>query len=476
MYAMTASAKSTPTLSDSALQQLTAAIRGGVIQPNDPAYDEARQVYNGMIDKHPALIVRCTDAGDVITAVNFARENGLLLAIRSGGHNGPGFGTCDGGLVIDLSLMKGIRVDPDARTARVAGGCTWGEVDHATHAFGLATPSGIVSTTGVAGLTLGGGIGHLTRKCGLSIDNLLEVDVVLADGRFVTANANQHADLFWAIRGGGGNFGVVTSFVFRLHDIDTVYGGPMLWPLERSTEVMRWYRAFISQAPDEINGFFAFLTVPSVAPFPEHLHGHKMCGIVWCYTGPLDQAEAVFAPIRQQFGPPALDWVGSIPQPSLQSMFDGLYLKGDQWYWKADFVNELPDEAIARHIEFAATMPTPQSTMHLYPIDGAAARVSSDATAWSYRNAKWGMVMVGVSPNPADNERMIAWTRRYWEAVHPYSAGGAYVNMMMDAMDEGQDRVRASYGANYKRLAALKAQYDPTNLFRVNQNILPNGG
>jgi hypothetical protein len=329
MYAMTASAKSTPTLSDSALQQLTAAIRGGVIQPNDPAYDEARQVYNGMIDKHPALIVRCTDAGDVITAVNFARENGLLLAIRSGGHNGPGFGTCDGGLVIDLSLMKGIRVDPDARTARVAGGCTWGEVDHATHAFGLATPSGIVSTTGVAGLTLGGGIGHLTRKCGLSIDNLLEVDVVLADGRFVTANANQHADLFWAIRGGGGNFGVVTSFVFRLHDIDTVYGGPMLWPLERSTEVMRWYRAFISQAPDEINGFFAFLTVPSVAPFPEHLHGHKMCGIVWCYTGPLDQAEAVFAPIRQQFGPPALDWVGSIPQPSLQSMFDGLYLKGD---------------------------------------------------------------------------------------------------------------------------------------------------
>jgi FAD/FMN-containing dehydrogenase len=465
-----------PTLSDPALQQFTAAIRGGVIHPNDPTYDEVRQVYNGMIDKRPALIARCTDAGDVITAVTFARENGLLLAVRGGGHNGPGLGTCDGGLMIDLSLMKGVRVDPDARTVRVAGGCLWGDVDHATHAFGLATPSGIISTTGVGGLTLGGGLGHLTRKCGLTIDNLLEADVVLSDGRFVTASASQHEDLFWAIRGGGGNFGVVTSFVFTLHDIDTVYGGPMLWPLEQSTEVMRWYRNYITQAPDEINGFFAFLTVPAGAPFPEHLHGHKMCGVVWCYTGPMDQAEAVFAPIRQQFGPPALDWVGPIPQPSLQSMFDVLYQKGDQWYWKADFVNELPDEAIARHIEFAATMPTPQSTMHLYPIDGAAGRVSQDATAWNYRNAKWGMVMVGVSPDPADKERLIAWTRGYWEAVHPYSAGGAYVNMMMDATDEGQDRVRAAYGANYERLAAVKARYDPRNLFRVNQNIVPSGG
>jgi FAD/FMN-containing dehydrogenase len=457
------------------IEQLTALIRGGVVRPGDPAYDDACTVYNAMIHKRPALIARCADAGDVINAVNFARDHGMLLAVRGGGHNGPGLGTCDDGLVIDLSPMKGIRVDPVARTARVGGGCTWGEVDHATHAFGLATPSGIISTTGVGGLTLGGGIGHLTRKCGLAIDNLLEADVVLADGRFVTASAQENADLFWAIRGGGGNFGVVTSFLFKLHPIDTVYAGPMFWPLEKSAEIMRWYREFITNAPDEINGFFAFHTVLPSAPFPEHLHNQKIAAIVWCYTGPLDQAEAVFAPIRERFGPPVLDWVGPIPHPALQSMFDGLYPPGFQWYWKADFVNELSDEAIERHVEFGATLPTIFSTMHLYPIDGAAGRVPQDATAWNYRNAKWGQVMVGVSPDPADNERMIAWTREYWAALHPYSAGGAYVNMMMDASDEGQDRVRASYGDNYDRLAAIKAKYDPGNLFRVNQNIKPAG-
>ena len=462
-----------PSLTDAAIQQFIASIRGGVIRPEDSNYDEARAVYNAMIDRRPALIARCEDAGDVITAVNFARENGLLLAVRGGGHNGPGLGTCDDGLVIDLSPMKGVRVDPVGRTARVAGGSTWGEVDHATHAFGLATPSGIISTTGVGGLTLGGGIGHLSRKAGLAIDNLLEADMVLADGRFVTVSSTENADLFWAIRGGGGNFGVVTSFVFRLHPIDTVYAGPMFWPLEQSADVMRWYREFITQAPDDINGFFAFLTVPPGEPFPEHLQGQKMCGIVWTYTGPLDQAESTFAPIRQQFGPPALDWVGPIPHPALQSMFDALYPPGHQWYWKADFVNELSDESIARHVEFGATLPTPQSTMHLYPIDGAAGRIPQDATAWNYRDAKWGQVMVGVSPDPADNPATISWTRAYWEAVHPYSAGGAYVNMMMDYSDEGQDRVRASYGANYDRLAAIKAKYDPTNLFRVNQNIAP---
>ena len=465
---------STPTAA--AIEQFAATIRGGVVRPGDPGYDAARAVYNAMIDKRPGLIARCTDAGDVIAAVGFARDHGLLLAVRGGGHNGAGLGSCDGGLMIDLSPMKGVRIDPVARTARVGGGCTWSEVDHATHAFGLATPSGIIATTGVGGLTLGGGLGHLTRKCGLAIDNLLEADVVLADGRFVTASADDHSDLFWAIRGGGGNFGVVTSFVFNLHPIDTVYGGPMLWPLERSAEVLRWYREFITQAPDDLNGFFAFMTVPAGAPFPEHLHGQKVFGVVWCYTGPLDGAEAVFAPIRERFGPPILDWVGPLPYPALQGMFDGLYPPGHQWYWKADFVTEIPDEAIARHVEFAATMPTPQATMHLYPIDGAAGRVPRDATAWNYRDAKWGMVMVGVSPDPADNAAMIAWTRAYWAAVHPYSAGGAYVNMMMDPTDEGQDRVRASYGANYDRLAAIKATYDPHNLFRVNQNIVPNGG
>ncbi len=465
----------TATIEAPTIDQLRTEFRGELIRPGDPGYDGARAVFNAMIDKRPALIARCTDAGDVIAAVGFAREHGLLLAVRGGGHNGPGLGTCDGGLVVDLAPMTGVRVDPQARTARVGGGCTWADVDHATHAFGLATPSGIISTTGVGGLTLGGGLGHLTRKCGLTIDNLLEADVVLADGQFVTASENEHPDLFWALRGGGGNFGVVTSFVFRLHPIDTVYAGPMFWPLERATDVMRWYREFITHAPDELNGFFAFLTVPPAAPFPEHLQGQKVCGIVWCYTGPLDHAEATFAPIRQQFGPPILDWVGPIPHPALQSMFDGLYAPGDQWYWKADFVNELTDEAIERHVEFGATLPTWKSTMHLYPIDGAAGRVAPDATAWNYRNAKWGEVIVGVSPDPADNPAMIAWTRAYWEATHPYSAGGAYVNMMMDAADEGEDRVRAAYGANYDRLTRIKATYDPTNLFRVNQNIVPAG-
>jgi FAD/FMN-containing dehydrogenase len=464
----TTTVASAPTLDETAIQGLAATMRGNLIQRGDPSYDEARKIYNAMIDKHPALIAQCSNVADVIAAVNFARDNDIIVAIRGGGHNGPGLGTVDDGLVIDLSPMNGVRIDPEARTARVEGGAQLGELHHATHAFGLATPSGIISTTGVGGITLGGGIGHLTRQLGLSIDNLLEADVVLADGSFVTANEKEDADLFWALRGGGGNFGVVTSFLFKLHPISTVYGGPMLWPLERSAEVLRWYRDFIVQAPDALNGFFAFITVASTAPFPEELWNQKMCGVVWCYTG--DTPEEVFAPIRAQFGPPALDWVGPIPRPALETMFDGLYPPGDQWYWKADFVTEIPDEAVDIHVQYAEQLPTWKSTMHLYPIDGVAGRVPKDATAWNYRDAKWGMVMVGVSPDPDDNERMIDWTRNYWSALHPYSAGGAYVNMMME---EGQDRVRAAYGDHYDRLAQIKGTYDPNNLFRVNQNITP---
>jgi FAD/FMN-containing dehydrogenase len=454
----------------SALTDLRSQVRGGIVCPGDDEYDLARAVYNAMIDRHPAFIVRCADVADVIGAVNFARDQGLTVAIRGGGHNGGGLGTCDAGMVIDLSPMKGTRIDPVARTARVAGGCTWGEVDHATHAFGLATPSGIISTTGVGGLTLGGGLGHLTRACGLAIDNLLAVDLVLADGRFITADAEQHPDLFWAVRGGGGNFGVVTSFLFRLHPISTVYGGPMLWNLDKAEELLRWYRDFIVSAPDEINGFFAFLTVPPGAPFPEHLHAKKMCGVVWCYTGPLEQAAAVFAPIRRLAGGPALDFVGPLPHPALQSMFDALYPPGHQWYWRADFVNELSDAAIALHLEHGAALPTMQSTMHLYPINGAAARIANTDTAWSYRDATWGEVIVGVDPDPANAALIKDWTIAYWEALHPYSAGGAYVNMMMD---EGQERVRAAYRGNYDRLVSIKNAYDPTNLFHVNQNIRP---
>jgi len=459
-----------PAIDDAAIQAFAAGLRGALIHPSDPAYDAARKVYNAMIDRKPAFIARCADAGDVIQAVKFARDHRLLVAVRGGGHNGPGLGVCDDGLVIDLSLMKGVRVDPVARTARVGGGSLLGEVDHATHAFGLATPSGVISTTGVGGITLGGGIGYLTRKCGLAVDNLLEVDIVLADGSFVIASEQERPDLFWAVRGGGGNFGVVTSFLFRLHPVDTVYAGPMLWHAEQSAEVLRWYRDFLPAAPDDVYGFFAYLSVPPGPPFPEELHGKTMCGVVWAYTGPMDRAEATFAPIRRQFGPPALDWVGPIPHPALQSMFDAIYPPGDQWYWKADFVNEISDEAIARHVEHGTRLPTGKSTMHLYPIDGAASRVAPDATAWAYRDAKWAEVIVGVSPDPADKERITAWAREDWQALHPYSAGGAYVNFMME---EGDERIRATYRGNYDRLAAVKRTYDPTNLFRVNQNIAP---
>lgn len=454
---------------EAAVEEFKASLRGELIQPSDESYDEARKVYNGMIDRRPRMIARCADVADVITAVNFGRENDLLIAIRGGGHNGGGLGICDDGLVIDLSLIKYTRVDPAARTVRVGGGCTWGDVDHATHALGLATPTGIISTTGVGGLTLGGGMGYLTRKCGLTIDNLLEADIVLADGRFVTASAEENEDLFWAIRGGGGNFGVVTSFLFKLHPIHMDYAGPMLWPLEQATEVMQWYREFITQAPDDIYGFFLFLVVPPGPPFPEHLHNKKMCGVVWCYTGPAEQAETTFKPIRS-FGPPALDLVGPMPHPQLQSMFDELYPPGLQWYWRADFFNELSDEAIALHVKYGSEIPTMHSSMHLYPINGAAHRIGKTDTAWSYRDATWAQVIVGVDPDPTNNEKIIAWTKEYWDALHPHSAGGAYVNFMMD---EGEERIKASYRDNYDRLVEIKKQFDPTNLFRVNQNIRP---
>lgn len=456
-------------LTPDAIAEFSSTLRGHLIQAGDAEYDEARRVYNAMIDRNPRFIVRCRDVADVICSVNFARNHSLLLAVRGGAHNGGGLGTCDDGLVIDLSGLNGIRVDPEARTVRVEGGCTWGDVDHATHAFGMATPSGIISTTGVGGLTLGGGIGHLSRKCGLSVDNLLEADVVLADGSLVTASADKNPDLYWALRGGGGNFGVVTSFLFRLHPVSMVVAGPTFWPLEKAGEVMRWYRDFIVTAPEDLNGFFAFLTVPPVAPFPEALRGMKVCGVVWCYTGAVEAADAVFKPVRE-FGTPLMHGVQPMPFPALQAAFDGLYPPGHHWYWRADFVNELSDAAIAEHQRFAAQLPTGQSTMHLYPIDGAAHRPKAADTPFAYRDASWAEVIVGVSPDPQDGAEITAWTKNYWDALHPYSAGGAYVNMMMD---EGDERIRAAYRGNYQRLAQIKRQYDPDNLFRVNQNIRP---
>ena len=454
--------------SDNDLTAYRANLRGTLIQPADAAYDDSCKVYNAMISKHPRLIARCADVADVIASVNFAREHALLLAVRGGGHNGGGLGTCDDGLVIDLSEMRGIRVDPAARTVRVEGGCRWRDADHATHAFGLATPSGVIGSTGVGGLTLGGGIGHLTRRYGLAIDNLLSADVVLADGRLVTATEHSNENLFWALRGGGGNFGVVTSFEFRLHPVSDVIAGPTLWPLERATEIMQWYRAFIVEAPDELNGFFAFMTVPPVAPFPEALHLQKMCAVVWCWTGDPTKAEAAFAPVLATG--PVLHGVQALPFPALQSVFDGLYPPGLQWYWRADFVNDLPDAAIALHAEYAERLPTMHSTMHLYPIDGAAHRVGRNETAFSYRDSRWAAVFAGVDPDAANADRISAWARDYQTALHPYSAGGAYVNFMME---EGEERVKASFRDNYSRLSAIKREFDPDNLFRVNQNIRP---
>ncbi|HEY3250260.1 MAG TPA: FAD-binding oxidoreductase [Ignavibacteria bacterium] len=443
-------------------------LRGELIQPGDETYAEACKVYNGMIQKRPALIARCSDVADIITAVNFGRDNNVIIAVRGGGHNGGGLGTVDDGLVIDLSPIKYARVDLKEKTVRVGGGSTRGDVDHATQAFGMAVPCGIISTTGVGGLTLGGGVGHLTRKCGLSIDNLLEADVVLADGQLVTANAKENPDLYWAIRGGGGNFGIVTSFVFRMHPVKMITGGPTFWSLDKAKDVMKFYRDFITTAPNELNGFFAFLTVPPAPPFPEELHMKKVCGIVWSYNGPAEKADKIFAPVKA-FKEPLMHGVQQMPHVMLNSAFDALYPAGYQWYWRADFVNELSDEAIEQHLKFG-DVPTMFSTMHLYPIDGAAAKVSNSDTPWAYRKSKWAQVIVGVDPDPANNDKIISWTKNYWDALHPYSAGGAYVNFMMD---EGEDRVKASYGENYKRLSEIKKKYDPNNLFRVNQNIKP---
>lgn len=443
-------------------------ITGEVIGPDDPGYDDARSVHNAMIDRRPALIARCASVEDVRTALAAGRGAGLAIAVRSGGHNGPGFGTVDGGMVIDLSPMQAVVVDPDARTAKVQGGATWGAVDAATGEHGLATPSGIISTTGVGGLTLGGGHGYLSRKHGLTIDNLLEAEVVLADGSVVTASEDSHPDLFWALRGGGGNFGIVTSFTFRLHPVGNVICGPTAWPVSATTDVLSWYRDFLPAQDDDLYGFFAVMTVPPVDAFPEPFHLHKICAVMWCYSGDPADADEALAPVRAL--EPAFDGIGEAPYPALQSTFDGLYPKGLQWYWRGDYFGAVPDGAVEAHARFGEELPTMHSTMHLYPVDGAVNRVAPDATAWRHREATYSQVIVGVDPDPANAETIRQWAVDYWDATHPFSSGGAYVNFMMD---EGNDRVRASYGENYDRLTQVKGTYDPDNTFRINQNIPP---
>lgn len=455
----------------SKISDFRASLRGQVIEPKDPIYEEARSLYNGMIDKRPLMIARCADTADVMTAVNFGRDNKILVAIRGGGHNGPGFASVNDGLVIDLSTMKGVRVDPGNRTVRVGAGCTTGDVDHATHAFGQAVPFGIISTTGVAGLTLSGGHGYLTRKYGLTIDNLIEADVVLADGTFVTASKDTNSDLFWALRGGGGNFGVVTSFLFQLHPVSSVFAGPIAWDQTHARAIMQRYREFLPNAPEELGAFIGLKTVPSGAPFPNELWGKRICLLMSCFNGPEKEGRKALAPLLDALPGPWFNWMGTMTYPAVQSMFDGLYPKGMQWYWRGDFVKALPDAAIDAHLDQAAKTPSELSLMHLYPIDGAVHRMDKNATAWNCRDATWSMVIAGIDPRAQKAGAVTRWTKDYWDAVHPFNLGGAYPNFMMD--DEGDARLKATYGENYARLAAVKKKFDPFNLFRVNLNIKP---
>jgi len=455
-------------------EELAAAVRGSLIRPGDPGYDQARAVYNGMIDKRPAAIVRCRDAADVVACVRFGREHGAEIAVRGGGHSAGGFGMWDDALVIDLSLMRGTTVSPESHTVRADGGCTLGDIDHATVAFGMAVPTGILASTGIAGLALGGGVGYLSRRFGLTADNLLAADVVLADGTLVTASGNSHSDLFWALRGGGGNFGIVTSFTFRCHDIGdngVIIGGPVLYDLADTPAVMRWYRELLPSLPEELSGWLALLSIPPAPPFPEDLWGRKACGIVWCYTGPHDRAGEVLEPVKT-FGSPLVVGLQPMPFSMLQGAFDALNPPGLQQYWRADFFHEISDAAIEVHVKYGERLPTGLSAMHLHPIDGAASRVPADATAFAYRDGGWAGVVLGVDPDPANAALISQWARDYWGELHPTSAGGAYVNFLME---EGQDRVRAAYRGNYDRLARIKRRYDPDNIFHINQNIQPAG-
>ena len=452
------------------IKSLRDVVRGQIIEPDDPNYDEARSVYNATHDRRPLAVVRCVDEADVIAALAVVRENQLALSVRGGGHSVPGFGTCDDGLVIDLSPMRWVRVDPEKRTARAGGGALWGDFDHATHSYGLATTGGIISTTGVCGLSLGGGFGYLMRKHGLSCDNILSADVITADGRRVTASDHQNEDLFWALRGGGGNFGVVTSLELQLHPVSTVFGGPMFFELDAAGEVMRGFDELITDAPEELGGFFAFQIAPPLPFIPENRRGDTLCLIVSCWSGDLAEGEKVVAAMRG-LGPVVAENVGPLPYQALNSAFDALLPKGLQHYWKADFVKTLTDAAIAAHVEHGSRMPCVQSTMHLYPLGGAVHRVGSSETAFSHRDVGYAALIAGTWPDPADNAANTAWVRDYYTAIHSHSGvDGGYVNFM--AGDDA-DRVKQNYMGNYERLARVKADWDPGNVFRMNQNIRP---
>jgi FAD/FMN-containing dehydrogenase len=456
-------------MSVQAIDKLSEQVRGEVITPADEGYEEARKVYNAMIDRRPAVVVRCTETADVAAAVDYARENELAVAVRGGGHSVPGFGTGDDAVVVDLNGMRGVTVDPEGRTARAEGGATWGDFNDATHVHGLATTGGIISTTGVGGLTLGGGIGYLARGFGLSCDNLASAEVVTADGRTLTASERENEDLFWALRGGGGNFGVVTALEFWVHPVETIYGGPMFFEIDDAPDVLRFYREFIADAPEELGGFPAWQIAPPLPFIPEDRHGEPFLAFVACWAGPVEQGEAALKPLMD-VAPIVAEHVGPMPYPALNSAFDALVPSGLQHYWKANFVTELTDEAIDAHIQHGPNVPVVNSTVHIYPINGACHRVAPDATAFAYRDATFATVIAGMWPDAADNEANVKWVRDYYDATAPLSEEGGYVNFMAD---DDQQRIKANYKGNYDRLVDVKRKYDPDNLFRLNQNIKP---
>ena len=449
------------TIDDAALEAFKTSLRGVLLRPSDPGYDDARKVWNGMIDKRPALIARCAGVADVIAAVNLARSNNLLVSVRGGGHNITGNAVCDGGLMIDLSRMKSVRVDPAKRTARAEAGLTWGEYNRETQAFGLASTGGVVSTTGIAGLTLGGGLGWLMGKHGLSCDNLLSADMVTADGQFLTASAGEHSDLFWGLRGGGGNFGVVTSFEYRLHPVDSVLAGMVLHPMANAKDVLRFYREYARSAPDELTAFAALMTSPEGAP---------VVAIIVGYIGPMAEGERLVAPVRK-FGSPIVDTIGPMSYVQLNTMFDAAFPYGGvQRYWKSSFLKHLGDDVLDILVTRAATMPSPMSMVGFFHVHGAASRVKPNETAFGLRDDQWDYDVISQWLNPGESAHHIQWTREFWTAVEPFATGEVYVNHL-DA-EEGT-RIRAAYSDNYERLVALKNKYDPTNLFRLNQNIKP---
>lgn len=462
----------TPKLDEGAFAELEGSFKGDLIRPADPAYDDARRVWNASIDRRPALIARCTGVADVVAALAFARRTGLLTAVRSGGHSFPGHGVCDDGIVIDLGRMKGLWVDPDTRVARAQAGVLLGELDRETQQFGLVVPAGIVTHTGLAGLTLGGGIGHTTRKFGLTVDNLLSADVVLADGSFVKASEKENADLFWGLRGGGGNFGIVTSFEFRLNELGPiVLAGPIAWAMEDSPELIRWYREWIKGIPDELQTMVVHRRAPAMAPWPAEWHGKHVVMVLCCYAGSVEDGEKVLRPLKER-GKPIVD--GCVPKPFVahQAMLDPGLPWGWHYYMRAFDVMELTDEIIDISVEHSFKISSPRTSWPIFHLGGAMARVGEDETPFNGRKSGHTFNLVGIAPgdNGEGFEEERDWARTFFDALAPYQTS-AYVNFLLD---EGEDRIRQAYGpARYDRLKAVKRQYDPENFFRVNQNIKP---